>query len=877
MVGKATRPRKAPHDFGSLIKSMKPEETDKLQQEPSPENPPFPVVAIGAAAGGLEAATELLRHLPPLTGAAYVYIQHQGLSADGTVGILLSGHTQLTVQEAEEGMKVAPDHLYIVPPDKNLVLSDGHFSSEAPSSPLCAHLPINRFFMALAESYKEQAMGVLLSGSIADGALGLKSIKLAGGFTFAQDDTALFQTMPKSAVAEGAADLVLPPKKLADELVKLSSRAPVFNKVITELSERALSDGDESLLGILKLLERTTGVAFEQYKMNTIKRRIIRRMMLYKIETAHDYLQYLQQNGNEVLFLYQDLLINVTSFFRDEVTAEYLKKNILPRIIQTKKTNDPIRVWIPACSTGQEAYSLAILIIEALGENPSNIPVQIFATDLSESAVKKARMGLYSKDEVAGVSDKRLQRFFSKTDGHYSISKSIRDLCVFANHNVTKDPPFTRLDLISCCNLMIYLDTPLQKRIIATFHYALNNNGHLVLGKSETVGAMTHLFSQVDKGVKIYARKKEATSRALFDTTYYTPETGRHTAEGSRAQSEKGRRHEVDLDEAMDRLLLKKFTPASVLVNYDLDILQFRGATGLYLEPMPGKASLNLMKMAKTTLGFELRNIVHKAKKTGQAVKKAGLELPTAGKNRRVSIEAIPLKTEGAEEFFLVVFEEMPQLQDDTKAGNVRDARVKQLEAELTALREDVRSILESQEAANEELQSANEEIVSSNEELQSINEELETSKEELESSNEELITINQELQLRNEQLAEAQEYSAVILNTISEAVVVLDKNLLVKSANRAFYKIFAVQEEETEARMIYDLGNRQWDIPKLRELLEAIISNNTEITGYEVTHNFAGIGEKTMRLNARRVIHQISRQEVILLTIQDVTEYKQA
>lgn len=852
---------------------MEPEETNGLEQIPPPEKPAFLIVAIGAAAGGPEAMTELLRYLPANTGTTYFYIQHPEPGANGMLSTHLSGHTELAVLEAEEGLRVAPDHLYILPPEKALVLRSDRFVEATEQMPFYAHLPINRFFMTLAESYKEQAVGVLLSGGVADGAFGLKGIKMAGGLTFAQDDSARFQTMPKSAISGGAVDLVLPLKRLAEELGRLSRQVPVFEKTITELTENTLSDSDEALLGILHLLLRSTGVQFGQYKMNTVKRRIVRRMMLYKIVSVRDYLQYLKQNLNEVNFLYQDLLINVTAFFRDEETAEYLKRSTLPKIIQTKKANDPIRVWVPACSTGQEAYSLAMLIIEVLGENPSNIPVQVFATDLSESAVSKARIGIYSRDELAGVSPKRLQRFFSKLDGSYRISQTVRDLCVFANHNIAKDPPFTRLDLISCCNLMIYLEAPLQKKIIATFHYALNSNGYLVLGKSETIGTLSYLFSQVEKGVKIYIRKKDTSSKALFEISYRSRDVSSNPAIGSStAGGRKGQ--EVDLEEAVDNLLLKKFTPASVLVNYDLDILHFRGATGLYLEPSPGKASLNLMKMAKPGLAFELRNLVHKAKKAGQAIKKSGLEITLPDKTQRVSIEAVPLKIEAEEEYYLIVFEEVPALKDEVKSSSIKDKRVKQLEAELTALREDMRSIAEAQEAANEELQSANEEIVSSNEELQSINEELETSKEEIESSNEELITINQELQIRNDQLAEMQEYAEAMFTTVRESLLILDKELRVKSANQTFYKTFGVREEETEGRLIYDLGNRQWNIPKLRELLEDIIPNNSQFHGFEVKHNFNSIGEKKMVLNATKVVQKVHGQEVVLLAIEDISEH---
>jgi two-component system CheB/CheR fusion protein len=345
---------------------------------------------------------------------------------------------------------------------------------------------------------------------------------------------------------------------------------------------------DEDLRTLLQFVHRTVGVDFSLYKTNTIRRRILRRIILYKLGSAKEYLEYLRQYSNEVNFLYQDLLINVTSFFRDEETTEYLKEHLLPKLIASKGPNEPLRMWVPACSSGQEAYSLAMLLIEALGENPTNIPVQIFGTDLSESAINKARQGVYSKDDVLGISPRRLQRFFSKPDGYYRILKSIRDMCVFAQHNIVKDPPFSRLDLISCCNLLIYLDTPLQKKLMTTFHNSLNNNGYLILGKSETVGASGYLFSQADKKVKIYSKKRDAIPQAQFDIDYRVPDFGRLQPSARMPAYKAERRDEVDLDNVVDTLLLRRFTPASVVVNYDLDIFLFRGSTGNYLEPCRG-------------------------------------------------------------------------------------------------------------------------------------------------------------------------------------------------------------------------------------------------------------------------------------------------
>ncbi|MEI6945967.1 CheR family methyltransferase [Paraflavisolibacter sp. H34] len=854
---------------------MKNASDNKVQSQGGPFRR-VPVVAIGAAADGMEALTDFLRHLPLRTGFAYLFLQASEAGGDGRLSETVTKLTEMPVVEPEAPARLEPDRLYVLPADKAVRITAGTLHLEPVSEPDAAQLPVDRMFAAVAESFRESAVAVVLSGPGADGALGLKAVKLAGGLTFVNGSLEGLKATGRVG-GEGLADLALPPGDIAEELGKIGRHKELYNWVFEQGAENAISNTDEDLAGLLQLLKKSTGVDFSQYKMSTIKRRIIRRMMLFKQDTLKDYTQFIRRNTNEVSLLYQDLLINVTTFFRDREATEYLRSTVLPRIIQSKGVNDPIRIWVPACSTGQEAYSLAMLVMEVLGENINNIPVQIFATDLSENAINKARLGMYSKMDVLEVSAKRLQRFFTKMDGSYRIVKSIRDLCVFATHNIAKDPPFSRLDIISCCNLMIYLENQLQKRIVATFHYALKSNGYLILGKSETVGTATYLFAQPDKKYKVYSKKKDATAKALFEMNVRTAEAERSGMLARRDLVQRPKTDEPDIDRVVDAMLLKKYTPASVIVNQDLDIVQFRGSTGLYLEPSPGKASLNLMKMARPGLGFELRNIVHKAQKSGEPARKSRLDIQLGAKHTQIAIEAIPLRGESPEEYFLVVFEELPPPAEEKELGSSRDRRAKQLEAELTALREDMRSILEAQEAANEELQSANEEIVSSNEELQSINEELETSKEEIESSNEELITINQELQVRNEQLAEALEYSEAVFTTIRESLLILDKDLQVKTANQAFYRTFLMREEETEGRLLYELGNGQWNIPKLKELLERIIPQNSIFHGYEITHNFTGLGEKVMLLNARRIIQKTRGEELTLLAIEDITEHRRA
>jgi two-component system, chemotaxis family, CheB/CheR fusion protein len=833
----------------------------------------IPVIAIGTAAEEISALPELLGNFPHNSGAAYVLISPAGKNSKDFEATLAKSTLLPVVPVAKETI-IEPDILYIVSPNSNAIPDAGKFIIELNPNPVYANMPVNRFFTALADSHQELAVGILLPGIENDGTMGLKAIKLAGGLTFAKDGKEI--SSGHNPELHAAADLVLPVKLIGEEVYRIFNNKQGYFSILDRIEEEGFENNDEDISQILQVVKKAVGVDFSQYKMNTVKRRVIRRMTLLKMELLKDYLVYIRANPSEITLLYQDLLINVTSFFRDKDTAEYVKKELLPKIIKNKAPNDPIRIWVPACSTGEEAYSIAMLAVEALGENLSNIRVQIFATDLSETAIHKARLGIYGKDDVMGISPTRLQRFFTKMDGSYRVVKSIRDLCVFANHNVAKDPPFSRLDIITCCNLLIYLDTYLQKKLMATFHYSLNSNGYLILGKSETVGTSSYLFSLLEKKHRIYAKKKEASAKAIFEMNHRTSDFDSMVQLTRKSLAEKIKPEGTDIERTVDTVLLKKYTPASVLVNQDLDIIQFRGSTGLYLEPSPGKASLNLMKMAKPGLEFELRNVVHKAKKTGAPASKSGLEINIDGKVHKITVEATPLKNDNAEEYYLVVFEQMATLPEEVHSGS-KDKRVKQLEGELTSLREDMRSIIESQEAANEELQSANEEIVSSNEELQSMNEELETSKEEIESSNEELITINQELQVRNEQLAESVEYSEAVFTTIREGLLILDKDFRVKSANAAFYKTFRLTEDVTEGMLVYDLADRAWNIPKLHRLLDDALRQTTTILGFGISHYFPGIGEKTLLLNATRLLRKAHAQEVILIAFEDITEFTEA
>ena len=846
----------------------------------------FTVVAIGASAGGLEAISLLLQNLSPETGMAFIYVQHLSPDHESLLVPLLSKKTAMKVQDIDDMEKIIPNNVYVIPYNKEIEVIDGRIQLIPRPKNKSSNLSIDVLFSSLAETHKENVIGIVLSGSATDGTRGLSEIKEAGGITFAQDDSAKFTSMPHSAIVSGYVDFVLSPKEIATELNWMGKHDLVKrNQAKTSLKDK-LDYNKIDLKKIFEILLKKKNVDFSHYKLNTVKRRMLRRMLIHKIESLKQYADLLAKNDNELDLLFQDLLINVTEFFRDTEAFELLKKSVLPLLLKSKSQNETLRIWVAACATGEEVYSIAMLLHELQGNKTKHIPFQIFASDLSASAIDVARNGEYTKHQLKNVSPKRLQQFFTNSGNKFRISKSLRDVCVFAQHNILRDPPFSRMDFISCRNLLIYLDNTAQKKAISTFHYALNEGGCLMLGKSETIGTSEELFTAVNKKFKIYARKKNSgvyklpiiTSRAVQSVA-----TGKQRVVTVVPKRPTAATH-GNLGNVFDSVLLAHYMPASVIINHDMEILQFRGSTEMYLKNSPGKASLNILTMVLPEISFELRNAIHHAIKTKHTVNKSGIEI-ISNKDETavqvVNLEVMPLKIEGEEPLLVVVFtsQQIDILQHAAKSGEkntvAKDRRIKKLEEELVATRADMGSITHDQEALNEELQSANEEIVSSNEELQSLNEELETSKEEIESTNEELITSNQELLARNQMVEELYTYNEAILSTIHEPMLVLDKDIRIKSANKAFYKTFHVTEAESLGESLYKLGNNQWNIPRLRELLEEIIPKNNTFYNFEVAHDFPNIGHKIMLLNAHRIIKQSNNQELIVLTIVDYTEVK--
>jgi two-component system CheB/CheR fusion protein len=947
---------------------------------PPDETPRFPIVGVGASAGGLEAFTRLLKALPADTGMAFVLVQHLAPSHASALAEILARATSMPVSEVEDDSTVEPNRVYVIPPGQNMVISRGTLQI-MPREAHGQQRPIDKFFRALAEDQGHRAIGVVLSGTASDGTLGLQAIKGDGGITFAQDDTAQHVGMPQSAIASGCVDFVLSPEGIANEITRIG-RHPY------RLAP-AKPESESSFKAILQLLRRATGVDLGGYKASTLHRRVNRRMVLQKKEGLAEYLALLRENPAELEALYQDILIRVTRFFRDPESFEVLKRDVFPRLIEGRSPNDPLRIWTLGCSTGEEAYSLAIAFTELSEASGSQLPLQLFATDLNATNIEKARAGVYPKDVAQDISSDRLSRYFLEIDGRYRISKTVRDACVFSRHNALLDPPFSRIDLIACRNLLIYLEPAQQQRVLRVLHYALKPAGFLWLGSSETVGSSGGLFEVSDARHKLYARKPGSHTRPL---SRQDPDMPR---EGFPASAPPRRDSGAELQRDAERILLSRFAPPGVLVSSDLEILQYRGDTGPYLSPSPGKASLNLLRMLPEGFLVAVRAAILRAGEEGAPVRTECMRVDGSEGPRELGVEVIPVKGAGKKDggFWVLFDEASPRRGPEKRRPPTSDLLATdqhRLVRELTETREYLQSVIEQQEAANEELQSANEEVQSANEELQSVNEELETSKEEIQSTNEELATVNDELRASNTELSRvnsdllnllgnaqipivilgrdlcvrrftaaaeqlldltrsnigrpfselgprlkgvpdlasllgevtetggirerqvtdglgrwyslrlrpymtleskidgvvavlvdidalkrAEAFAEGIVANLRDPILVLDAGLRVRTASRAFYESFRVTPEETQGLTLYDLGDRQWDCPELRLLLEKTLPLVGRAQDIEVERTFPRIGKRTMLLNARRLVYPGEDEASILLSVEDVTEHR--
>ena len=954
----------------------------------------FPIVGIGTSAGGLEVLKELFTAMPADSGMAFVVIQHLDPSHVSHMSELLAKFTDMRVVQAEDQMALDTNSVYTIPPNKFLRLAEGTLRLTEPVKRDGVRMPIDFFFRSLAEDQREKAICVLLSGSGSDGTLGIREIRGAGGMIMAQDpETAQFDSMSRSAIATGLVDYVLPVAEIPGALIKYVQQSYVRAGNKTETEERT-----NGFNAIITLLAEKAQSDFGPYKKATLLRRIERRMGLNHMDDVSDYLAFLRQDPDEGARLAKDMLIHVSSFFRDAEAFVELREKVLAPLIAEKNNNNPLRVWVPGCATGEEAYSITMLLLEELGAARKNCAIQLFASDMDPEAVRFAREGLYPESIATDVSQERLKRFFTKTDKSYQVTKQLRESVIFSVQNLITEPPFSRLDLVSCRNVLIYIEPDIQRRIITLFSFALRPGGYLFLGKSDGVVGQNELFATLSPTWRIYGSQgpQRAVENFLLWPEKKAPGGG--LIEKSHPP--------LNLTDLNLQVLAKHFDAAIVLTDERGNILYFCGPTRKYLDHPTGQASVNLLSMIETEFSARLRLML---RSVAQKNEPATLErVPFRGEDRvslaKVTIMPAPAR-KSSERLFAVIFEEVRGSQGtlaspvSADAGPKDDSMIAQLEGELKALKDEFRSSIDEYESSAEELKASNEEVMSINEELQSTNEELETSKEEIQAVNEELNTVNNELNLRmaelketNDDLAnllnasdiamiflnsafcikrftpsaqellnlipadlgrpishlshrfisldlvadaekvvqnlsviekevqtaagqwyemqclpyrtlenkidgvvftfadvtrlkhseqammEARDYAENIINTTRESLLVLDPQLKVVSANRAFHETFQVSPEETENRLIYELKNRQWDIPRLRELLEKILRHDTDFENFEVEHEFPAVGLKVMSLNVRRIYdRERTSLRLILLAIRDLPESERA
>jgi two-component system, chemotaxis family, CheB/CheR fusion protein len=830
----------------------------------------FPIVAIGASAGGLDPIRKLLETLPVDTGMAFVVIQHLAAGQESMLPEILSRSTQMKVLQVTDGMKVEKNKVYVITPATTMTLKNALLKLTPKGNAL---KPINDFMISLSSERKTQAIGIILSGTGNDGTEGLRAIKVEGGITFVQDpETAQYPDMPKNAINAEIAYFILTPENIAKEIVRLSKN-PQLTLPPSETRQKV--EGETDLKKILMMLKASYGVDFTHYKETTINRRITRRMVINKIENNKEYAAFLRTHPNELLALFDDLLIGVTSFFREPKTFEALEEKVFPELVKNRGATESIRVWVPGCSTGEEVYSIAIAIQEFLEEKAKpEIRVQIFGTDANEKNIDKARQGIYPKTIEENISENKLKRYFSRQNGNYQITKLIRDMCIFAKQDITSDPPFSNLDLIMCRNVLIYFDSLLHERVFPIFHYGLKSNGFLVLGESESIGKFSFLFEQVTTKGLIY-KKKRAQPQVFRHPETFVPFNFQKKLE---KQPEK-QNFMVSLKEDVDRILMGEYVPATLLVSNNLDILFFRGQVNPYLTHESGTASLNVTKMVRKELRTNVQTSVYMARKENKTQKET-IQFKSDGEQKTVSIQVKPLKTTDYEEpFFLITFQEptipLYNLSQEIETAkmpgekeSIKDKKINDLKADLESTKQSLQTIVEVQEATNEELRSTMEEAQSSNEELQSTNEELETAKEELQSGNEELQTLNEELKNRNLALGRLNDDLANLQTNIDLPVVIVDNDLKIRrftSSAQSYLKISPSDVGQPITKI--NIGIQGADLENIiTDVITKLAAVNQEV---------ALSGDRLCEIRIRPYLSEEKRIDGAVLTFTDITERK--
>jgi two-component system CheB/CheR fusion protein len=811
--------------------------TNKSGEEPPLRTDPsdsFPIVGIGASAGGLEALELFFRQVPAESGMAFVVISHLDPTRKGIMPELLQRVTSMSVIQAADNLKVAPDHVYVIPPNTDLSFMNGGLHLCAPEMAHGLRLPIDFFLRSLAADRQELAIGVILSGMGSDGTLGLRAIKEHAGLTLAQDPaSAKFDGMPRSVIDAGVVDIIAPADQLPERIIGYLRHAPLATAGEPDTEARARSSLDKILL----LLRVQTGHDFFLYKKSTLYRRIERRMSIHQIERISAYAHFMRENPAEVDLLFKELLIGVTNFFRDPAAWDILKNKALPELLAVTPPGRILRAWVVGCSTGEEAYSLAIVFKEALAncQLEGRFSLQIYATDLDHAAIEKARQGSYPANIAADVSPERLNRFFMANDHGYSVGKEIREMVIFAPQNVIMDPPFTRLDFLTCRNLLIYLGPELQKKLLPLFHYSLNVGGILMLGSAETIGSFTDLFAPIDNAVRLYQRTANLARAAevQFPTKLYP---GNALMAGDEPKTSPPI---TNLQVVADQLLLRSHAPAAVFFTAAGDIVYINGRTGKYLEPVPGRVNWNIFAMAHIGLRHELVNAVQRTQLQGGAVRIRNLRLEGSGAPLHIDliVEAIA-QPEALAGMFVAVFHDLPtpprRRKEAPRDGSAADTA--ELEAEVQRLREQLQTIQEEMQSSQEELRSSNEELQSTNEELQSTNEELTTSREEMQSLNEELQTVNAELQSKVEDLSRSSNDMKNLLDSTDIAIVFLDNALHVRRFTNSTTRIIKLIQSDI-GRPLSDIVSKL-DYPSLREdsleVLRTLVFSEKEVYGLD-------------------------------------------
>ncbi len=774
---------------------------------PAPANDLFPIVGIGASAGGLEALEQFVGHVPAGSGMAFVVVQHLDPTHKGILTELLQRTTGMKAVQVKNRMKVEPDHVYVIPSNKDLSILHGVLYLLEPVAPRGLRLPIDSFLCALADDQRERSVGVILSGMGSDGTLGLRAIKEKAGSVFVQDPaSAKFDSMPRSAINAGLADVVAPPEELANRII-------TYLKHIPPLIVRSKLDMEDKEQGgldkVILLLRTQTGHDFSLYKKSTIYRRIERRMGLHQLPKISDYARYLRENPQEAELLFKELLIGVTSFFRDPTVWEYLKTEVIPALLAAHPEGGTLRAWVAGCSTGEEAYSLAIVFHEVLEQikPAAKYSLQIFATDLDKEAVNKARTGSYPANIAADITDARLHRFFAQEEHGYRVVSEIREMVIFAPQNLVMDPPFTKLDLLTCRNLLIYLEADLQKKLLPLFHYSLNPDGILLLGNSETIGAATDLFTPLPGKMRLYRRQEILRSGLVeFPATYISRPNSIRADDTPYAASPATLQPAFNLQTLTDSLLLQRYSPAALLTTDKGDILYISGKTGKYLEPATGRANMNLYAMVREGLAGPLNTAFAKAVRHKTTVTLKNVEVEAGGTVTAVNVTIQPLSEPAAlRSMVLIVFADVPVPSSVKAPSKSEQAGIHA--KRLTTLAQELQTTREEMQTSQEELKSANEELQSTNEELQSTNEELTTSKEEMQSMNEEVQTVNHELQAKVDELSQTSDDMKNLFNSNDIATLFLDGNLKVRSFTTQTTKIIKLIAGDA-GRPITDIAN---------------------------------------------------------------------